>query len=186
MLSTSTKMNVYKACVLSTLLYGSEVWVTYTHQERRLITFHLRCLRRILGITLQAHTPNKDVLQRASTQSVFGLLSQRRMRWLGHVYRMEDGRIPKDVLYGELVNGTCRQTNPSRYKDLGKLDLKASAMDTATWEVVASDRSEWRPTVEAGVKSEPRRVEPWQTKREDQASKYSEKPLFTVGLKSNN
>jgi hypothetical protein len=29
-------------------------------------------------------------------------LSERRLRWLGHVRRMEAGGIPKDFLYGEL------------------------------------------------------------------------------------
>ena len=147
--------------MLSTLLYGSEVWVTYTHQQRRLNTFHLRCLRRILGITWQDHTPNKDVLQRASSQSVFALLSQRRMRWLGHVYRMEDGRIPKDVLYGGFVNGIGPVGRPTlRYIDVCKHGWKASAMDTATREAVASDRNKWRQTVKAGVKtSAQRRVE---------------------------
>ncbi|XP_016368572.1 RNA-directed DNA polymerase from mobile element jockey-like [Sinocyclocheilus rhinocerous] len=32
-LSTSTKMAVYNACIVSTLLYGSETWTTYTNQE---------------------------------------------------------------------------------------------------------------------------------------------------------
>ena len=27
------------------------------------------------------------------------------MRWLGHVHQMDDGRIPKDLLYGELELG---------------------------------------------------------------------------------
>eukprot|EP00105_Crassostrea_gigas_P021162 XP_011440210.1 PREDICTED: uncharacterized protein LOC105337258 [Crassostrea gigas] len=44
-LKTSTKMAVYNACIISTLLYGSESWTTYSRQERRLNTFHLRSLR---------------------------------------------------------------------------------------------------------------------------------------------
>ena len=43
MLTIKTKTQVYQACVLSTLLYGSESWTLYTRQERRLNTFHLRC-----------------------------------------------------------------------------------------------------------------------------------------------
>ena len=50
-LSFKTKMKVYQACVLSTLLYGSEAWTTYAKQQKRLEVFHLRCLRRILGVS---------------------------------------------------------------------------------------------------------------------------------------
>ncbi|PIK59499.1 hypothetical protein BSL78_03571 [Apostichopus japonicus] len=35
-LTLHTKLKVYQACVLSTLLYGSETWTTYTRQEHRL------------------------------------------------------------------------------------------------------------------------------------------------------
>jgi len=34
------KVPVYKADVVSTLLSGSEIWITYSHQERKLNTFH--------------------------------------------------------------------------------------------------------------------------------------------------
>ena len=49
MLIIKTKTQVYQACVLSILLYGCESWTLYTRQELRLNTFHLRCLRRIIG-----------------------------------------------------------------------------------------------------------------------------------------
>ena len=68
--------------------------------ERRLTSSSLRCLRRILGIFWYDSVSNKDVLERANTPSVLLLLFLRRLRWLGHVRRMEDGRLPKDVLYG--------------------------------------------------------------------------------------
>ena len=57
-----TKVNVYKACVISTLLYGSESWTMHARQEKRLNAFHMRCLRRILGITWQDRVTNKVVL----------------------------------------------------------------------------------------------------------------------------
>ena len=43
-LTMKRKMAVYNACILSTLLYGSETWTTYACQEKRLNTFHLRSL----------------------------------------------------------------------------------------------------------------------------------------------
>jgi len=36
-------------------------------------------------------------------------MRQQRLRWLGHVHRMEDGRLSKDILYGEFYN-TPRRT----------------------------------------------------------------------------
>ena len=44
MLALNTKMRVYQACVLSTLLYGSETWTLYSHQEPQLDAFHMRNL----------------------------------------------------------------------------------------------------------------------------------------------
>ena len=126
-LTINTKMSVCNACVLSALLYRSETWTTYAHQERRLNNFHLRCLRRILGISWQDRVPNIEVLRQVNTFSMFAILSQRRLRWLGHVHRMEDGRLPKDVLYGELATG-ARPIGPPklRFKDVCKVDMKTA------------------------------------------------------------
>ena len=68
MLSKNTKMRIYQACVLSTLLYGSESWALYMRQEHRRNAFHLRNLRKILGITWQDSIPNRDVLTRSNFQ----------------------------------------------------------------------------------------------------------------------
>ena len=64
-LTTPTKMAVYRACVISTLLHGSEFWKTYVAQEKRLNVFHLRCVRRILSLSWQDRMANNAVLERA-------------------------------------------------------------------------------------------------------------------------
>ncbi|XP_071507368.1 uncharacterized protein [Diadema antillarum] len=53
-LKKQTKISVYRAVVLPTLLYGSESWALYRHHLRLLERFHQRCLRFILntGVTL--------------------------------------------------------------------------------------------------------------------------------------
>ena len=123
MLIISNKMKVYQACVLSTLLYSSKTWILYSCQERRLNTFHPRCLRRILGITWQDYVSNKDVVAQAGLPSMFALLNQRRLGWLGHVSRMKDWQIPKDILYSKLtklfVNEIWRQAISTLH--IGKL-----------------------------------------------------------------
>ena len=147
-LTVKTKMAVYNACVLSTLLYGSESWTTYSRQEKRLNSFHMRSLRRILGITWQDKVTNAEVLSRANLPSMYTLLRQRRLRWLGHVRRMDDGRIPKDILYGELAAGKRNTGRPLlRFKDVCKRDMKNLDINTDSWEVLASDRLGWRGTL---------------------------------------
>ena len=153
MLSQNTKLKVYQACVLSTLLYGSESWTTYARQENRLESFHLRCLRRILSIRWQDRVPNTEVLESAGSLSMHLMLTQRRLRWLGHVHRMEDGRIPKDMLYGQLASGHRRTGRPMlRYKDVCKRDLKLTGIGHDGWEVHASDRNNWRHITRQGVR----------------------------------
>ena len=127
-------------------------WTTYMSQERRLNTFHMCCLRRILDIKWQDHIPNDDILTRTGVPSMYSLLSQRRLRWLGHVRRMEDGRILKDVLYGQLASGNRRVGRPAlHFKDRWRCDMKACKLDTDTWEDAAGDRARWRQRVKQGI-----------------------------------
>ena len=70
------------------------------------------------------------------------------MRRLGHVHRMANGRIPKYMLYGELVTGTRTVGRPYlRYRDGCICDMKVAGIDTTTWEVAADDRGHWRLVV---------------------------------------
>ena len=74
------------------------------------------------------------------------------MRWLGHVTRMEDGHIPKDLLYGELQHGTRQKGRPNlRFKDICKRDRKALNININTWETMASDSTVWKCTVHEGL-----------------------------------
>ena len=144
MTTENTKMRVYQASVLSTLIYGSETWTTYTRQERRLNTFHMRCLKRILGITWWDRIPHSNILTRAGIPSMLSLLSQ---------WRRDDGRIPKDLLYGQLATGSRRQGRPMfRFKDVCKRDMKACNIDPDIWESAANDRDSWRQSVQRGIR----------------------------------
>ena len=62
-LTAYTKIQVYRACVLSTFLYCGESWTLRAQQERKLNMFHMRCLRHIFGITWQDKVPNRVVLE---------------------------------------------------------------------------------------------------------------------------
>ena len=168
MLTIKTKIKVSQACVLSTLLYSSETYTLYSHQGSRLNAFHPSCFIQILGITLHNHVPNKNVLAQTRIPSMLALLAQRRLRWLGHLSRMEDGRIPKEMLYGELATGTRLAGRPVlRYKDVCKRDLKAGDINSEGWEAAAADRDSWRHAVETGIQtSRKKREDLWDAWRE--------------------
>ena len=117
----------------------------YARQERRLNAFHPRSIRRILGISWLDKVTNADVLFRVGLPSMYTLLRQRRLRWLGHVRRLEDGRIPKYILNGELALGSRTTDHPHlRYKDVCVRDMKAVDIATMSWEGLAGDRTKWR------------------------------------------
>ena len=61
-LRLSTKLQVYRVVVVTTLLYGTETWILYRKQIRLLERLHQRCLRSILGIKWQDHVSNEEVL----------------------------------------------------------------------------------------------------------------------------
>ena len=147
-------MAVYIACVISPLLYGSETWTTYAGQESKFNTFHLRSISSILGISWLDKVTNADVLSRAVLPSIYTLLRQRRLRWLSHVRRMEDGRIPKDIIYGELALGRRTTGHPHlRYKYVCVRDMKAVDIDTMSWEGLAADRTKWKSALKQHVKT---------------------------------
>ena len=96
----------------------------------------------------QDKVTNAEVLSRAGLPSMYTLVRQRRLRWLGHFRRMEDGRIPKDILSGEHATGQRSIGRPHlRFKDVCKRDVRALDIDTEPWKDLAADRGSWRNTL---------------------------------------
>ena len=129
-----TKLKIYKAVVLPTLLYACETWTVYQRHAKRLNHFHTSCLRKLLKIKLQDRIPDTEVLKRVRMQSVHTLLKQAQLRWTGHVTRMPEERLPKKILYRELEMGKRSHGGQNkRYKDILKASLKDFNIPTESW-----------------------------------------------------
>nr|VZI35761.1 unnamed protein product [Spirometra erinaceieuropaei] len=151
-LQLSTKLKMYKAVILPTLLYGAETWTVYTRQARRLNHFHLSCLRRILRLNWQDRIPDTEVLERTVILSIYAVLKQMQLRWSGHLVRMDDERLPKRLFYGDVATGSRRQGGQiRRYKDTLKSSLNRLQINPTNWEELARDRPTWRRTVKTGA-----------------------------------
>ena len=81
------------------------------------------------------------------TDSIERILTHSILRWLGHVARMEDAMLSKQLLYSELTDGSRLQGGQrKRYKDMYHSALELAGIDK-TWETSCKDRSAWRTVV---------------------------------------
>ena len=72
-------------------------------------------------------------MSRNGIPNMYTLLRQRRLRWLGHVHRMNDGRTAKDNFYGEMASGKRYTGRPRlRYMDFYVRDMTALDIDAAS------------------------------------------------------
>ena len=166
-LTMGTKIMVFRAVVLCTLLYACETWTLYRNDIISLERFQQYKLRQILKIKWESHTTNAEVLKRASITSIEATIIQHRLRWAGHVVRMEPSRLPKMMFYGELSDGTRPRGAPKRrYKDQLKRTLTLTNIDPSSWERTAQDRTAWRRAVRDGTSAfEENRIQAEETKR---------------------
>ena len=146
-----TKLKVYKAAVLPTLLYACETWTVYQRHAKKLNHFHLSCLRKLLKIRWQDKIPDTEVLKKAKMQSVHTLLKLAQLRWTGHVTRMPDERLPKKELCGELQEGRRSQGGQKKRYKAPLASLKDFNIPTESWEQAAQDRTKWRCLINKGA-----------------------------------
>ena len=112
--ASSRKASIYKAIVCSVLLYGSECWAMRQDLLDKLEKFHNQCVRSMCRVTLRDqwiyHTRNRDLRKRFTTTNTRGvtkplgsiqdMLTERNLRWAGHVARMPKERLPRALLTG--------------------------------------------------------------------------------------
>ena len=148
-----TKVAVYQAVCITTLLYSCEAWVTYSRHIKSLERFHIRCLQRILGLTWQDHVPHREILAKTNCRSIEATITQHQLRWLGHVVRMPQDRLPRRVLYGQLHHGQRLAGGPKkRYKDQLKTSLRKCNIRPEDLEATAADRILWQQHCQDGIR----------------------------------
>ena len=131
---------------------GAKTWTLYRRHIKQLEQFYMRSLRSIMSIRYQDKISILEVLERAESQSIESMLIKAQLRWTSHVIRMEDHRISKQLLYGELCIGTRKTGRPKpRYKDTLKSNLKWPCVKPRDLETLAADRETWRSLTYGGA-----------------------------------
>ena len=76
---------------------GKEVNIRLRKASTVYQTFHMRCIRDILGFTLWGRRRNEDLLKEADEQPIETKMKEMRLRWFGHLQRMP-GQWPQKQL----------------------------------------------------------------------------------------
>jgi hypothetical protein len=98
---------MYKTIILPVVLYGCETWSLTLRKEHRLAVFENRVLRRIFGPKRDEVTGewrklhNEELRDLYSSPSIIRVINARRIRWAGHVARMEENRNAYRLLVGK-------------------------------------------------------------------------------------
>jgi len=138
------KMKIYKSIIRPVLLYGAEVWALRKKEERLLETTEMKMLRRIKGVTLRDKERSKDIRRELRIDSITWKIRQIRMRWFGHVTRMEDDNQVKKVMCMEISGKRSRGRPERRWSDNIQSDLKEFGLK----EKDARNRVKWRRSIQ--------------------------------------
>ena len=106
LLSKNLKIKIYKTIILSVVLYGCEAWSLKLREERRLRVFENRILRRIFGPKRDENGEwrrlhNEELHSLDRSPNIVRVIKSRRLRWAGHVTRIEEGRSAFKILTGK-------------------------------------------------------------------------------------
>ena len=85
------------------MLYGCETWSLTLREESRLRVFENRILRRIFGSKRDENGEwrrlhNEELHSLYRSPNIVRVIKSRRLRWAGHVARMEEGRSAFKIL----------------------------------------------------------------------------------------
>ena len=149
-------IRLLRAEVLETMLYGCVTWSLRACHYDTLRRAHHRFLTRCIGWRKHNRADHSisylDTLVKTGRESIEATLRRRRILFARFVARMEDTRLPKCVMFGEMVGGAgCVGGQEKEWMGCFLDDLRAFGINANQWTTAAQDEGEWRRTAEQGV-----------------------------------
>jgi len=146
-----TKLRIFNALLESIFLYNSEVWGLTNKQENKIDVFQRRLLRNILNIRWRNNNwiSNKELYEKTKQTEWSKKIKYRRLRFLGHVARLDEKAPAKLALYEALRPCKKPRGRPvttllnTLKKDLKNIDI--SNLNEAI--NCAQDRELWRERI---------------------------------------
>jgi len=140
-------LKLFYRIVSSRILFSIYNVATSSYRDEKLEAAHQKLQRRLLGN--RNHKVRNEVIRKKSGSWKLELIiKERRLRWLGHVLRIQDSRIPRQAIQWEL-RGYKRKPGRTRknWMDIVRRDLKDMGTTWDEVEELATNRAEWRQRV---------------------------------------
>ena len=136
------KIRMLTAEVLETMLYGCVTWSPRVCHYDTLRRAHHRFLARCIGWRNHNRADHPisylDTLVKTGSESIEATLRRRRILFAGFVARMEDTRLPKCVMFGEMVGGAgCVGGQEKEWMGCFLDDLRAFGINADQWTTAA-------------------------------------------------
>ena len=145
-----TKGRLYRAFVLSILLYGSECWCLTEKLFARVRKFHNSCVRVMCRVkmchVIRHHITTTTLLDKLHLNHIDHYYNSRLLRWAGHVSRMDMTRTPRKLLTGWVANPRPNGRPPMTFGHTLKKALLSKGLPANfdEWHRIAADRPRWR------------------------------------------
>ena len=142
-----------RAEVLETMLYGCVTWSSHVCHYDTLRRAHHKFLTCCIGWRMHVRTNHPisylDTLIETESESIEATLRRRRILFAGFVARKENTRLPKCVMFAEVVGGTgCVGGQRKGWMGCFLDDLRACGINADQWTTAAQDEGKWRRTAE--------------------------------------
>jgi len=111
-ISKKLKLRLKNTIIDKMLTCASETWILTKTDRKQMNIFERKVYRRILGPVYDNEKENwwiltnKEIYTIVKKLTITEIIRLNRLRWIGHVQRMEENRIPQRVVYMNL--GTTR------------------------------------------------------------------------------
>ena len=147
-LGMDAKRRLYEGVIVPTVLYGAETWNLREAERKSLNVFEMKCLRSMVRVTRLDRVRNEEVRKRAGVEKEMAeRADERLLGWFGHMERMGEERLVKEVWKAEVEGVNLRGRPRMRWMDGVKRALSHREMSVEQGREMAGDRDEWRMTV---------------------------------------
>ena len=137
------KGKVYRTVVRPAMLYGAETWETTKRQESRIEVNEMRMLRWMCGVTRKDKIRNEHIRGTTKVVQASRKITERRLKWYGHVMTMEDDHVVKRVMTKAIPGKRKRGRPKTRWKDVCKRDMQTVGLREGD----AGDRAYWKEMI---------------------------------------